>query len=131
MVSHSDHRQRRCGGRRTFKDMGAGLVSTFVATSRRRSRTRRLSSRAAEGRHTLAEDDLPVEQGEPQKVRPGAPRSDQPPHGGASRRQRWRILNEIAGKDGDMIGFDKFSNRTYLDVKENEKSYCEWAKTIY
>ena len=42
-----------------------------------------------------------------------------------------KLLNEIAGEDGDLMGFGKFSNRTYLDVKLNEPKYCEWAKTVY
>ena len=42
-----------------------------------------------------------------------------------------KLLTEIAGEDNDLMGFGKFAGRTYLDVKTNEASYCQWAKTTY
>ena len=41
-----------------------------------------------------------------------------------------KLLTEIPGEDGDLMGYGKFSSRTYLDVKENEPKYCEWTKAI-
>ncbi|CAE7440536.1 unnamed protein product [Symbiodinium pilosum] len=42
-----------------------------------------------------------------------------------------QLLADIPGADGDVMGFGKFSERTYLEVWSTETSYCGWAKDTY
>ena len=42
-----------------------------------------------------------------------------------------QLLTDIPGADGDVMGFGKFSERTYLEVWSVETSYCSWAKDTY
>ena len=88
-----------------------------------------------EGWHGLAKGNHGAEQDEPQKVRLDPPCADQPPAVGPTipgiqKAAMEKLLTEIPGEDGDLMGYGKFSNRTYLDVKENEPKYCEWTKAI-
>ena len=41
-----------------------------------------------------------------------------------------KLMTEIAGDANDLMGFGKYSDKTYAAVKEQDTKYCEWAKAI-
>ena len=37
------------------------------------------------------------------------------------------IHTDVEGRDTDLVGFGAHANKTYLQLLENEKSYCQWV----